>query len=355
MYRNCIFCSAAFGTNESLETFPVGRQLAFDAWRGRLWAVCPVCGRWNLSPIEERWEAVEEAEKLFRAARLRVQSENVGLAKLLDGTRLVRVGQAVPGELAAWRYGTQLLRRRKRHFLLGGLSSAAVLAVYGGATALGGGTIAVMVGVQVLENRRKRKVLYRLPAAEDPSGRGAIIRRWHLDGMNLDAGAGGELELHIRDGHREDPKWRLVPRERRFFPFEVDRRSGDVVVVSGDVARAVLARAMIHVNHAGASRATLERADHILAEVGSAEGIIQEAAAGGAALGRRAGRDPEVLVGPAALAFEMALNEASEREALAGELAALERAWKEAEEIAAIADALPGEATLNRLLARLTG
>ncbi|MND09423.1 hypothetical protein D3C83_327310 [compost metagenome] len=38
--------------------------------------------RWNLAPIEERWEPVEEAEKRFRDARLRVHSENIGLAKL---------------------------------------------------------------------------------------------------------------------------------------------------------------------------------------------------------------------------------------------------------------------------------
>jgi hypothetical protein len=42
-----------------------------------------------------------------------------------------------------------------------------------------------------------------------------------------------------------------------------------------------------------------------------------------------------------ALALEMALHEESEREALEGELAALELAWREAEEIAAIADSLP--------------
>jgi hypothetical protein len=40
------------------------------------------------------------------------------------------------------------------------------------------------------------------------------------------------------------------------------------------------------------------------------------------------------------LALEMVAHEHAEREALAGELAELERAWQEAEEIAAIADTL---------------
>src|SRR5688500_5957899 len=101
MYRTCIFFSAGRGSNESMEAFRVCRGIAFDAARGRCWAVCPRCSHWNLAPIEERWEAVEGAEKHFRDARLRAQSENVGLARLPDGTRLVRVGQALPGELAA--------------------------------------------------------------------------------------------------------------------------------------------------------------------------------------------------------------------------------------------------------------
>ena len=94
MYRTCIFCSADLGENEALEAFPVGARLAYDAWKGRLWAMCGKCGRWNLAPIEERWEAVEEAEKRFR------------------DSRLMRVGEALPRELAAWRYGDTLRRRR---------------------------------------------------------------------------------------------------------------------------------------------------------------------------------------------------------------------------------------------------
>jgi hypothetical protein len=120
MYRSCIFCSAPLGSNESIERFPVGRSLAFDGAKGRLWAVCPKCARWNLAPIEERWEAIEDAERLFRDTRTQVQSENIGLAKLRDGTRLVRVGQALAGELAAWRYGESLVQRRRRYLAVAG-------------------------------------------------------------------------------------------------------------------------------------------------------------------------------------------------------------------------------------------
>jgi len=62
VYATCLHCHRALGSNESIEAFPVGRRLAFDAAKGRLWVICPSCERWNLSPIEERWEAVEGCE-----------------------------------------------------------------------------------------------------------------------------------------------------------------------------------------------------------------------------------------------------------------------------------------------------
>jgi len=119
MYRHCIYCSAGLGGNEAIEHFPVGRQVAFDPEKGRLWAICAKCARWNLAPIEERWEAVEEAETRFSASRMRVHRENIGLARLADGTRLVRIGRALPREMAAWRYGEQLRRRRTRYLFWG--------------------------------------------------------------------------------------------------------------------------------------------------------------------------------------------------------------------------------------------
>lgn len=347
MYRNCIFCSAAFGTNDALETFPVGHQLAFDSERGRLWAVCPSCSRWNLSPIEERWEAVEDAERLFRDARMRVQSENIGLARLPDGTRLVRVGRVVGTELAAWRYGTQLLRRRRRYVVLGGASAVAGLVTYGGLTAMGisfGALWGVFVGI---DGKLKQRIVHRIDPGASGGERNAhnpiIVRRWHLQGMSLERGTDGQVQVLVRDAHRKSPGW----------SGEVNRTSDDLYVVGGDEARALLSRAMVHVNSKGASNATLAEANRLLADAGSAEGVLRDAALGGAALGKRAGHDPRLLKGPGALAFEMALNETAERTAMEGELAALEAAWREAEEIAGIADSIPGSATINRMLDRI--
>src|SRR5688572_2497489 len=118
MYSTCLFCSESLGRNDALESFPVGRRLAFDTAKGRLWVVCRSCERWNLSPLETRWEAIDEAERAFRATPLRVSTANIGLARLKEGLELVRIGEPPSLEFAGWRYGDQFKRRRRRNVLL---------------------------------------------------------------------------------------------------------------------------------------------------------------------------------------------------------------------------------------------
>jgi len=40
MFSTCIFCHGSLGANAVVEHFPVGRRLAFDSEKGRLWVVC---------------------------------------------------------------------------------------------------------------------------------------------------------------------------------------------------------------------------------------------------------------------------------------------------------------------------
>jgi hypothetical protein len=100
VYHTCLFCNRDLGRNEVVEQFPVGRRLAFDAARGRLWVVCAQCRRWNLTPMEERWEAIETCERLYRDTRTRVATDNIGLAMEMalheDDER-----RAMEGELSA--------------------------------------------------------------------------------------------------------------------------------------------------------------------------------------------------------------------------------------------------------------
>src|SRR5687767_15254667 len=139
MYSTCLFCHSPLGANEAIEYFPVGRRLAFDASRGRLWVVCRTCERWNLTPLEERWEAIEECERRFEGTRMRASTDNIGLAKLREGLELVRIGPALRPEFAAWRYGDQFGRRRRRTMLQAGLGLGALAAVAAGGIAAGAG------------------------------------------------------------------------------------------------------------------------------------------------------------------------------------------------------------------------
>ncbi|MEP6779363.1 MAG: hypothetical protein ABJC26_05690 [Gemmatimonadaceae bacterium] len=67
-----------------------------------------------MSPLETRWEAIEECERAFRGTKLRVSTDNVGLAQLKEGTELVRIGAPMRPEFAAWRYGDQFGKRQRK-------------------------------------------------------------------------------------------------------------------------------------------------------------------------------------------------------------------------------------------------
>jgi hypothetical protein len=328
MYRSCIFCTAALGSNDSIEAFPVGRSVAFDSARGRLWAVCPRCARWNLAPIEERWEAIEDAERHFRDARIRAQSENVGLARLRDGTRLIRVGRALPGELAVWRYGQGLLRRRQRNLVVAGTASLAagvgVVAGLGigfglvGMAFVGGmGYLASSFVEDILRKPRNERVIERLAPEETRRGRRVTVRRRHLLGARLVQPPDGSVAVAL----------------------PALREAGDgPLVVEGAAGRRLLSRAMVQVNAHGARRDWLQTAVERIAAEGTAEGYLHASAAQGRLLlpFGDASIAPEER-----LALEMAAHEETERRALQGELAALEEMWRQAEILADISDRLP--------------
>ncbi|MBD0320516.1 MAG: hypothetical protein ICV87_09300 [Gemmatimonadetes bacterium] len=340
MYRHCIYCSADLGANEAVEGFPVGRTLAYDAVKGRLWAVCAKCARWNLAPIEERWEVIEDAERIFRDTRLRVQSENVGLAKLRDGTRLIRVGAALQGEMAAWRYGSTLEQRRKKYLVGSAVVAAGTTAVFGGMMWAGMSGLLWVVGNAWQDYQRKR-VVHHVPAHASPDGRMRTIRRWHVEGAWLDEDAASGIALHVPDTELEKPKtdWSGKPR------FGA---SGVVALVGRDARRA-LERSLVRVNEKGGKRDQLREAVGLIA-ASSPEEYIRATARRRVTLGKRGEsergpsafdrRDRRVITPVHALALEMALHEEQERRAMEGELSILEAAWRDAEPIAAIADRL---------------
>lgn len=314
MYTTCMFCSKPLGSNEVVEHFPVGRRLAFDADRGRLWVVCRKCERWNLSPLEERWEAVETCERIYRGTRIRASTENIGIARHAEGLELVRIGAPMRDEFAAWRYGDQFGRRRKRALLYGVGGVAVVGGVLIGGVATGAISAALLGQsgnfVNLWANGR---VLARVRTDD---GRVLKLKNPDLLGTRLRASDDGGFQLEVRKGKRKE--W--------FHGAEAERMIGVI---------------MPRMNRRGGKSDTVQDAVSAIERSGHPDRFLDELVAGDKF------RDKKGVPGyvnkmpnPTKLALEMALHEEQERRALEGELWRLERAWEEAEEIAAISDDL---------------
>jgi hypothetical protein len=339
MYSTCIFCHLNLGTNESVEHFPVGRRLAFDAARGRLWVVCRKCERWNLSPLDERWEAIEECERLFTGTRTRVSTDNIGLARIRDGLELVRIGSPQRPEMAAWRYGDQFGRRRTKHLVLTGaaITAAVGLVVLGPATGLvaGGGWGIWNVASSLNSVYRARRVRARLVLPGEPNV--VRVRLQHLNRITL-IGEGDDWALRVPFETRAAS----TPGHARF----VDASGGVSTVLKGEDALRVAAQLLPAINASGAKRAEVDDAVRMVGDAADPSTLFKRYATPGTflkAARRRDTRDDggriiSRLPKEVRLALEMATHEESERRALEGELALLEAAWQNAEEIAAISD-----------------
>jgi hypothetical protein len=311
-----MFCNRPLGENQAVESFPVGRRLAFDAARGRLWVVCRRCERWNLSPLEERWEAVETCERLYRDTRVRVSTEQIGLARLREGLELVRIGEPLRGEFAAWRYGDQFGRRRKKALLYGaGGALVAGGVVVGGAAAGVIGTVALGQTGNLWNLWLNGRTLVKL---RPDDGRVLRLKRMDLLGTRLrvDEGSPDAFRIEVRKGKRRE--W--------FEGGEARRLAGQIVPA---------------INRGGAKRDVVQSAVSEIERIGHPEAFMADVVRGDRFTDKEGvpgyiNKMPRELK----LAVEMALHEEQERRALEGELWLLERAWEEAEEIAEIADSL---------------
>lgn len=326
MYGTCLFCTQRLGTNEVVEFFPVGQRLAFDASRGRLWVVCRRCERWNLTPIEERWEAIEECERLFADARKRVSTDNIGLARLDEGLELVRIGEPLRGEFAAWRYGDQFGRRHKR-----ALATGSALAVAGAAAAVGalllsatvgGGYWAYLAGENYAKRKNARKLIARVPTDD---GEELTVLGEHLSAVRLAPEIGNEKVLG----------WKI----------EVPHIEGSRYL-TGECASHAASLLMPTINKAGGTRSSVDRAVRRLENFDDPATYMLSAAAESIHSSRPGGAVIK-LPGDIRLAIEMAVNEQAERHAFEGDMWLLEHAWKQAEEIASIADDLTTPAEID--------
>ena len=336
MYSTCLFCQHDLGRNESIEHFPVGRRLAFDAAKGRLWVVCRKCERWNLTPLEERWEAIEEAERFFRDTKLRVSTDNIGLARLRGGLELVRIGAPQRPEMAAWRYGDQFGRRRTKHLVMVGVGVAAAGALMIGGPVLGlatgglGGQAFNMVNILRSAYRSRKFVQFQLDDGTYAKARLTDMPRIQLELVD------GEVQLLVPDpkssnmGNREF--WKFSEQHTRRFTGPEAMRAASIIlpyVNVGGGSKADVGRAVDSLESAGGTEMIFKRAAAILRDTDDSGKLIRRT---------RVAHALQRLPAPTRLALEMAVHEESERRALDGELHLLEAEWRNAEEIAKIAD-----------------
>ena len=314
MYSTCIFCHSSLGENEAIESFPVGRRLAFDTERGRLWVVCLHCREWNLTPIEERWEAVEECERRFRDTRVRVSTREIGLARLREGLDLVRIGRPLRQEFAAWRYGEKLGRRRRR-----ALAVTGGLVVVGGAVLVGGAMAGAFAAIPAMAwpymNNLPRMLFGRRVVARIPAGKvwSFTVRAADAEQARLQSNEDGDgWALHLRfDGG-----------EHRYV---------------GSPAIRATSHLMAGINRFGATTSQVGGAVNLLEDANDPQRFFLRVAQTTARLG---GLGLVALPPEVRLALEMSAHEESERRALEGELAALQDAWANAEAVASISDNL---------------
>jgi hypothetical protein len=355
MFSTCLFCHAALGANDSIEHFPVGERLAFDGERGRLWAVCPRCARWNLAPIEERWEALEECEKAYRAATKRVSTDNIALARLKDGTDLVRIGQPLLPEFAAWRYSHTFLRRARwataRRFAplfavqtaLSGVFTATVGETAVGLIMLPGlGAVSVLAAAGFMTWRMRQPTA--LVFTHEGALHGVTSRVVGATRITYDADQGLGLRVQtqvVRPAH-------LLARSVGVRVQADAKHTAGEVLLTGAHAHALLPRLLPALNQFDASGLLIEEAvarverqglthdvdDPVIALLAPRiAGYRQSLFGTGESIG---------LLSPVSrLAAEIALHEDDERRTLAGELGALYARWEEAERVAKIADRLP--------------
>jgi hypothetical protein len=358
VYSSCIYCHAGLGTNAIFPDLPVGRRIAFDSVRGRLWVICRRCSRWNLTPLEDRWETIEECERRFRDSRLRFSTANIGLAYLKDGLVLVRIGPALKPEFAAWRYGRYLeqwappaspnpLRSAGRRIFAVADQSASFL----------GRKLKIKRELELSTwlalHYRPERVVALLQVEEEQ----VVIRARHLDSCALirpDPAEPWQLAITHDTGTAQlvgTPGLRLAGKLLATLngtgaADEVVRyavtKLEDASNPSGYFARV----AMIAMRCWWGKKPDAQTPGST-AIVASTEAerlalhLTKRSFWGRGGLGSEPRTSLPRLPLVDRLALEMAANEDAERMALEGELAELEETWREAESIAAIADALP--------------
>jgi len=333
LFTRCLSCDIPFSATTSLEGYRLGNEIAFDPHRGRLWAVCRVCRRWTLAPLDERWEALETLERVTAGgegdsgrARLLSRTKNVALFQV-DLLRILRVGSTDREEEAWWRYGHRLQERRSgpgaRSLGESLMMTAAVVA--GGLKAAARGLPAMSPG-EIDRWLRFGDVAWR--------GHRTCASCGHVV-MSLPFFDRKVLVLTPSD----DPD--QVPLLSRRCP-RCKSLDGGGLHLDARQSERTLRRVLAYEHHAGVPPERVRSALLLIEQAGKPSALASTLARYGRSLGD--------LPSTAAIAMDIAANEAAERSLLSLEASVLEQYWHQEEELAAIVD---GELTPSGPLDRI--
>ena len=301
MVSHCLYCDQPLDER----TRP-----AYDPWLGRLWRVCPHCRRWNVVPLEDRWERLESLERAARdRGRTVLRTEHLDLVDT-GRQQLVRVGRAPRPELAGWRYG-DVLPASERPGLLAWLRRA-ILGMPTSPFGYGAGYGHLSADTDALQAHwfaspflddapTLTAAFLHVPLADRcPSCGGPLaLAPWSFQGVRLTDATGGPTVAAACG---------LCGRE---------------VAVSLAAARGALRLGLSIVNRRLRDRELVADAAGALDRADGPEGLLVGLARSDLAVGELGPRQR--------LALGMALDEQSEAELLEAE-------WRDAEELAAIVD-----------------
>jgi hypothetical protein len=247
---------------------------------------------------------------------MRASTGQIGLGRVRDGTDLIRIGEPLRPEFAAWRYGRHFTHRRRLVQAGTAVGMAVPIVVWAlGGPFLGIGGIGSALAVRALTRKNDLGRARRFIVQRAEAGFGRKIRNYQKVG----------LRIFPTD---DEQGWGLrFSTDGKFLDFT----GRDAVHTAHIIAPAV--------NHAGARPSAVSGAVDAIERAGSPERYFSTVLKYGQSRGWRytgLSEYPEHM----RLAFEMAAHEETERAAMEGELLQLEDDWREAEEIAAIADNL---------------
>jgi hypothetical protein len=319
--KHCLACSRKFPPAAELEFLSVGRRIAFDADRGRLWIVCSWCGHWSLAPIEERWEAVEELERRARGRSTVLGATDRISLLALGGLEAVRVGPAPAEEEAWWRYGKALRGRRLRYNAITRVGGTLAAVTVTGAVA---GFALLLPEVALLKWRSLRAATGNArrsgaEAAETFERRfryGRLAWRGSAPCISCDNRL---AELTFQDRGRA----LLHPDHTIRIPCQRCRSAQGGHVIAGAEAEHLVCRLLAYENIAGADDRQLAAAVQLIRTGGIGTQEVRSL--------RRA--PPEMLLG-----LELLAAEQREARALGWEIADLQARWETAEALAQIID-----------------